>query len=159
NVLLSWEGGVKLTDFGLARARAGGAASADGTAPYAAPEQLAGRRVDGRADVFALGMVLREAGAGEMPRARGRGIERATAGGRGGGCPTAAALRRALVELPGRWPDPARALRRMLARLRPRPREARALLALVDRPGPVTRVARPPGRRPLGIAARIAAGV
>jgi serine/threonine protein kinase len=70
NILLSWEGEVKLTDFGvaqLARTVGGGLAGKRG---YMAPEQARGEAVDARADLFALGAVLYEAVAGE-PLGRG----------------------------------------------------------------------------------------
>lgn len=62
NVLLSFDGAVKLTDFGIAKA------STTHTAPgvlkgkfaYMAPEQARGEAVDARTDVFALGVVLWE---------------------------------------------------------------------------------------------------
>jgi serine/threonine protein kinase len=64
NVLLSVEGAVKVGDFGVARAvdntlrtRAG---IQVGKLVYMAPEQAAGSPVDGRADIFALGVVLWE---------------------------------------------------------------------------------------------------
>lgn len=64
NVLLSVEGAVKIGDFGVARAadntlrtRAG---IQIGKLVYMAPEQAAGEPVDGRADVFSLGVVLWE---------------------------------------------------------------------------------------------------
>ena len=62
NVLLSFDGAVKLTDFGIAKA------STTHTAPgmlkgkfaYMAPEQARGEVVDARADLFALGIVMWE---------------------------------------------------------------------------------------------------
>ncbi|MET0342884.1 MAG: protein kinase [Polyangiales bacterium] len=61
NVLLSYEGDVKLTDFGMARARAAVWSSDDdpGRVPYLAPEQSRGESIDARADVSALGAILR----------------------------------------------------------------------------------------------------
>lgn len=71
NVLLGRDGAVKLTDFGIARAAALGSDTLPGfikgTVRYLAPEQAAGRPVDGRADVFALGLVLRRALVGDGP--------------------------------------------------------------------------------------------
>lgn len=61
-----------VADFGLARALAEAAwtepvGATLGTARYAAPEQAQGRRVDGRADVYALALVLFEALTGAVP--------------------------------------------------------------------------------------------
>jgi eukaryotic-like serine/threonine-protein kinase len=61
-----------VADFGLARALAEAAwtepvGATLGTARYAAPEQAQGRRVDGRADVYALCLVLYEAITGSVP--------------------------------------------------------------------------------------------
>ncbi|MGZ3429812.1 MAG: serine/threonine-protein kinase, partial [Polyangia bacterium] len=70
NVLLSSDGEVKLSDFGVALAAASDAApGVRGTLAYMAPEQARGERADGRADLFALGMVLAEALVGRRVRA------------------------------------------------------------------------------------------
>jgi serine/threonine-protein kinase len=64
NVLLSRIGEVKLGDFGVMRAREPMGVSArgfGGKTTYAAPEQLSGAPLDGRCDLFALGLTLREA--------------------------------------------------------------------------------------------------
>lgn len=59
NVLVSVEGQVKLTDFGVARASDQGAdGSVVGKMGYIAPEVLLGERVDRRADVFSAGVTL-----------------------------------------------------------------------------------------------------
>ncbi|MCI0573680.1 MAG: serine/threonine protein kinase [Myxococcaceae bacterium] len=65
NVLLSRIGEVKLSDFGIARAagqvRLTEARAVRGKAGYVAPEQARGDALDGRADLFALGLTLYEA--------------------------------------------------------------------------------------------------
>lgn len=71
NVLLSWSGEVKLTDFGIAALAGDDPAHGKmaGTPTYMAPEQARGEDdLDARADVYAVGMVLREAITGERPR-------------------------------------------------------------------------------------------
>ncbi len=65
NILLERTGRVVLTDFGIARGLAGEATALHtngpiGTPQYMAPEQLAGEPVDGRTDLYALGLVLYE---------------------------------------------------------------------------------------------------
>lgn len=62
NVLVSWGGDVKLTDFGIAKAgsRGTGAGVLKGKFAYMSPEQSRGDDVDVRTDVFALGIVLWE---------------------------------------------------------------------------------------------------
>lgn len=71
NILLSADGRVLVTDFGIAKAASDTdltqAGSLIGTAKYLAPEQVEGGRVDGRADLYALGVVLYEALTGEPP--------------------------------------------------------------------------------------------
>lgn len=71
NVLLSWEGDVKVADFGIALGRVRSerteAGHVKGTASFMAPEQLTKQAVDGRADVFALGCVLHYFLAGKSP--------------------------------------------------------------------------------------------
>jgi hypothetical protein len=62
NVMIDGRGQVKITDFGLARiaAEIKGPESRLGTPAYMAPEQLAGREVTVRSDIYALGLVLYE---------------------------------------------------------------------------------------------------
>src|SRR5215468_40842 len=68
NVLLSWSGEVKLTDFGIAALAGDNPGKTAGTPAYMAPEQARGEHTDVRADVFSVGMVLREALTGVRPR-------------------------------------------------------------------------------------------
>jgi serine/threonine protein kinase len=74
NILVSREGEVKLADFGIARAAGQIGFTNPGTVKgklaYMAPEQARGSPLDGRADVFALGVVLWELCAGRRLFAR-----------------------------------------------------------------------------------------
>jgi tetratricopeptide (TPR) repeat protein/predicted Ser/Thr protein kinase len=81
NVRILADGRVKILDFGLAKILEERAATADhattemataagivlGTAPYISPEQALGKHVDGRSDLFALGVVLYHMAAGKLP--------------------------------------------------------------------------------------------
>lgn len=61
---------VKVTDFGIARIVASNRTKTGvilGTPSYMSPEQLAGKRVDGRSDLFSLGATLYELLTGEQP--------------------------------------------------------------------------------------------
>lgn len=71
NILLSFEGEVKIADFGVASTIAGSRlAPRAGKLSYMSPEQLAGSAVDARADLYAVGAVLYETLSGR-PRALG----------------------------------------------------------------------------------------
>ncbi len=68
NILITANERVKLTDFGIASApTVSEPADRLGTPHYVAPEQLRGEAVDGRADVFALGVVVYEMLTGKRP--------------------------------------------------------------------------------------------
>lgn len=62
NVLLSFDGEVKLCDFGIAGAQSGDGAGAtiEGKAGYMSPEHARGEPIDARADLFAAGVLLWE---------------------------------------------------------------------------------------------------
>jgi serine/threonine protein kinase len=73
NIMVTSDGRVLLTDFGIAKGLdpAGEDLTSDnvmmGTAKYLSPEQVRGRRLDGRADLYSLGLVLYECLAGRVP--------------------------------------------------------------------------------------------
>jgi serine/threonine protein kinase len=73
NILLTPEGRVLLTDFGIAKAMTSTEADLThdnimmGTAKYLAPEQVRGKPLDGRSDLYSLGLVLYECLAGRVP--------------------------------------------------------------------------------------------
>ena len=73
NILVTPDGRVLLTDFGIAKGldTSGDDLTSDnvmmGTAKYLSPEQVRGRKLDGRADLYSLGLVLYECLAGRVP--------------------------------------------------------------------------------------------
>jgi serine/threonine-protein kinase len=70
NIMRLKDGSIKVTDFGIARITSQSKTATGtvmGTPSYMAPEQLAGKKVDGRADLFSLGVTLYELLSGEKP--------------------------------------------------------------------------------------------
>jgi serine/threonine-protein kinase len=68
NIMITNDGTVKLTDFGIAKMAGAGTTSAGlivGTPSYMSPEQALGRPLDGRSDIFSLGCILYELVTGE----------------------------------------------------------------------------------------------
>ena len=73
NILITPAGRVLLADFGIAKALGGKESDLTsenimmGTAKYLSPEQVRGKKLDGRADIYSLGLVLYECLAGRVP--------------------------------------------------------------------------------------------
>ena len=69
NIIISTEGKVKVTDFGIARAATSNTISADvmGSVHYASPEQARNGFVDGKSDIYSLGIVMYEMVTGRVP--------------------------------------------------------------------------------------------
>ena len=72
NILVSYDGAIKLVDFGVAKAEGREsentmAGTVKGKAPYMAPEQALGRPIDRRTDIFAMGIVLYQLTTGKHP--------------------------------------------------------------------------------------------
>lgn len=69
NILISTEGKAKVTDFGIARAVSSNTISADvmGSVHYSSPEQARNGFVDGKSDIYSLGIVMYEMVTGRVP--------------------------------------------------------------------------------------------
>ncbi len=73
NILIRADGRLKITDFGIAHIEDSSAQKQTqageilGTPAYMSPEQVLSRPVDGRSDIFSLGVILYELSAGKMP--------------------------------------------------------------------------------------------
>lgn len=77
NVLINNEGLLKIVDFGVAAAQKEGDTQLTktgyviGSPKYMAPEQILGKKVDERADIYSLGVILYEMTTGQPPYSRG----------------------------------------------------------------------------------------
>ena len=73
NILLSWDGAVKIADFGIAKRRDATEVSAThyvrGKPGYMSPEQRLGQALDGRSDLYSVGVML-----GSCSRMSGRSL-------------------------------------------------------------------------------------
>ncbi len=71
NIMLLSDGGIKLTDFGIARMIDSSdnveSDKAVGTVYYISPEQASGRVIDGRSDIYSLGVMMYEMATGRLP--------------------------------------------------------------------------------------------
>ena len=69
NIIISTDGKVKVTDFGIARAASSNTISSDvmGSVHYASPEQARNGFVDARSDIYSLGIVMYEMVTGRVP--------------------------------------------------------------------------------------------
>ena len=77
NLMVLKDGSVRVADFGIARIAASSKTATGtvmGTPSYMSPEQVAGRKVDGRSDLFSLTASLYELVTGEKPFQGGEGI-------------------------------------------------------------------------------------
>jgi len=69
NIMITGDGTVKIMDFGIAKAGGGMTSTGQvlGTPNYMSPEQVKGKVLDGRSDLFSFGVVLYEMVTGEKP--------------------------------------------------------------------------------------------
>jgi serine/threonine protein kinase len=147
NILCSWEGEIRLTDFGIARSGPHQAEGLIGNLAYIAPEHAAAEPVDARGDLYSLGLVMYEALSGSNPFNRKEDddtvaavkanvfsplgpesapdkvraiIERCMARNPSARYDSAAKLREDLVAVPDRLPDPVVEFANYLGSKRPR---------------------------------------
>jgi predicted Ser/Thr protein kinase len=102
NIMLDGQGQLRITDFGLAGVAGEVKDIRSGTPGHMAPEQLSGREVTGRSDIYALGVVLHEVFTGKRPSADSSHPDLATEVDR--------VIRRCLAEDPAKRPASALAV-------------------------------------------------
>jgi hypothetical protein len=171
NILVSWEGEVKLSDFGVAKVVGGPGRvigpthGLKGNLGYMAPEQMRAQAIDARSDVYALGVVLYELLTGKNPMRSGPVVPpplpstvpaelaaivmRAVERNREDRFASAADVREAIVHVSGQPADPSRQLADFLGELKGRKGNDvdEALLDAVLGGKPATRVAGKPALR------------
>jgi serine/threonine-protein kinase len=77
NIMLLEDGALRVADFGIARIQTSSKTATGtvlGTPYYMSPEQIAGKKVDGRADLFSLGVTMYELLTGERPWKGGEAV-------------------------------------------------------------------------------------
>lgn len=69
NIMLEADGAAKIMDFGIAKSTGGMTSTGQvlGTPNYMSPEQVKGKPLDGRSDLFSFGVILYEMATGEKP--------------------------------------------------------------------------------------------
>ena len=165
NLILTADGSVKITDFGIARVVGSEQLTAAGfmmgTPSYMAPEQVLGQPIDGRTDLYTVGLVFFQMLTGELPFKRGTAMQVAQARIKDEPVPLGAlrpdlpdwcgeVIGRALRRNPDHRFQDAASFAEAIERARaggplpdmPRPLLDTAALAAVDEPGPVAGEAR-----------------
>jgi eukaryotic-like serine/threonine-protein kinase len=80
NIVVQPDSRIKITDFGIAHIDDASSTTQTqagdilGTPAYMSPEQLQGQAIDGRSDIFSLGVILYELSTGHSPFGKGKGL-------------------------------------------------------------------------------------